>query len=106
MVQNDPEATRRVLAAFRQHFAPDRVTETKPTTASEDFGSFGAEWPAPAVFWFVGGTDQKLYAQLKSENRLGELPTNHNPRFAPVIHPTLETGVQTLVVAAQAWLGA
>jgi hippurate hydrolase len=106
MVQNDPDATHRVLDAFRGHFDADRVTGTKPTTASEDFGSFGAEWPAPSVFWFVGGTDPTLYAKLKSENRLGELPTNHNPRFAPVIRPTLETGVEALVVASQAWLSA
>jgi len=106
MVQNDPDATQRVLDAFHQHFDANQVIETKPTTASEDFGSFGAEWKVPAVFWFVGGTDPQLYATLKAENRLSELPTNHNPRFAPVIHPTLETGVQTLVVAAQAWLSA
>ena len=92
--------------AFQQQFGDGRVRETKPTTASEDFGSFGAEWKVPSVFWFVGGTDPQLYAKLESENKLGELPTNHNPRFAPVIHPTLETGVQTLVVASQAWLSA
>jgi hippurate hydrolase len=27
-----------------------------------------------------------------------------NPRFAPVIHPTLETGVETLTAGACAWL--
>ena len=106
MVQNDPDATARLLAAFNEHFGAERVTETKPTTASEDFGSFGAEWKVPSVFWFVGGTDPQLYAKLKAENRLGELPTNHNPRFAPVIHPTLETGVHAMVTASQAWLAA
>jgi hypothetical protein len=35
---------------------------------------------------------------------LNEIPTNHNPRFAPVIHPTLQTGIEVLVVAARAWL--
>ena len=35
---------------------------------------------------------------------LAELPTNHHPRFAPILHPTLETGVETLVVAGGAWL--
>ena len=104
MVQNDPDATRRVVDAFRDHFSADRIEEWPPTTASEDFGAFGAQSHTPAVFWFVGGTDPKLYSKAKSEGRLGELPTNHNPRFAPVIHPTLETGVETLVVAAQAWL--
>jgi len=106
MVLNDPEATKRAANAFHQHFPADRVEESDPTTASEDFGSFGAEWHSPAMFWFIGGTDPELYAKAKAEGRLGELPTNHNPRFAPVIHPTLETGVETLVVAAQAWLAA
>ena len=106
MVQNDPAAAQRVGAAFRAQFGADRVTDTKPTTASEDFGSFGAEWKVPSVFWFVGGTDPQLYEKMKSENRLGELPTNHNPRFAPVLHPTLETGVQALVAGATAWLAA
>ena len=43
-------------------------------------------------------------AAAEWEGRLGDIPTNHNPRFAPVIHATLRTGVETLVVAAQAWL--
>ena len=42
----------------------------------------------------------------EATGKIGEIPTNHNPRFAPVIHPTLETGVEALVVAAQAWLSA
>jgi amidohydrolase len=106
LVMNDPEATKRVSAAFRQHFSADRVHETQPTTASEDFGSFGAEWGAPSVFWFIGGIDSELYGKAKKDGKLGEIPTNHNPRFAPVIHPTLEAGVEALVVATQAWLAA
>jgi hippurate hydrolase len=106
LVTNDPEAAKRVGDAFRRYFPAGRVQETGPTTASEDFGSFGAEWGAPSVFWFVGGTDSDMYAKAKKEGKIGDIPTNHNPRFAPVIHPTLETGVQALVVAAQAWLSA
>src|SRR4051794_16139679 len=106
LVVNDREATTRVVAAFREHFSADRVMETGPASASEDFGSFGAEWHVPSVFWFVGGTDAKAYAKAKEEGRLNELPTNHNPHFLPTIHPTLETGVEALVVAARAWLSA
>ncbi|HJP85705.1 MAG TPA: M20 family metallopeptidase [Gemmatimonadaceae bacterium] len=106
LVNNDPDATKKVADAFRKYFSADRVRKSAPTTASEDFGSFGAEWHSPAVFWFVGGTDPQTYEKAESEGRLGELPTNHNPRFAPVIHPTLETGVEAMVVAAQAWLAA
>ncbi len=103
-VSNDPDATRRVVEAFKAYFPADRIRETGPTSASEDFGSFGVQWDAPSVFWFVGGTDPDVYNTAKGSGRISELPTNHNPRFAPVLHPTLETGVATLVVASRAWL--
>ncbi len=104
-VRNDPEAEKRVVHALSGYF-PGRVHETLPTSASEDFGCFGTAWHVPSVFWFVGGIDQAIFDQARKSGRLGEIPTNHNPRFAPVIHPTLETGVEAMVVAAQAWLSA
>jgi amidohydrolase len=103
---NDADATRRVVDAFRRHFPSERVRQTGAAPASEDFGSFGTEWHVPSVFWFVGGTDPDIYARAKEAGRLNELPVNHSPLFAPVIHPTLQTGVETLVVAAQAWFSA
>jgi amidohydrolase len=103
---NDCDASKRVVEAFRRYFGADRVRETGAAPASEDFGSFGSEWHSPSVFWFVGGTDPDLYAKAKATNRLNELPVNHSPKFAPVIHPTLRTGVETLVVATRAWLSA
>jgi hippurate hydrolase len=105
LVRNDPDAAERVRAAFRAHFGEARVVDIPPISASEDFGSFGSEWHAPSVFWTVGGTDPDTYRRAKDAGRLPELPTNHNPRFAPVIHPTLETGVAALLAAAGAWLG-
>jgi len=101
---NDPEASARVVNAFRRYFPADRVRHTGAAPASEDFGSFGTEWHAPSVFWFIGGTDPDTYAKAKEAGRLNELPVNHSPLFAPVIHPTLETGVEALIVAARAWL--
>jgi amidohydrolase len=106
LVRNDPDAAARLRAAFRTHFGDERVIDIPPISASEDFGSFGSEWQAPSVFWTVGGTDPDTYRKAKEAGRLSELPTNHNPRFAPVIHPTLETGVETLLAAACAWLAA
>lgn len=100
---NDKAASDRIAAAFRAHFSADRVHHTGPAPASEDFGCFGTEWHAPSVFWFVGGTDPALYAKAKAEGRLNELPVNHSPHFAPVVHPTLETGVEAMAVAAMAW---
>jgi hippurate hydrolase len=104
LVSNDADATERIANAFRNHFSPERVTQAQATSASEDFGSFGEHWGAPSVFWFIGGTDKDTYMKAKNAGRVHEIPTNHNPRFAPVIHPTLETGVEALMVAAKAWL--
>jgi hippurate hydrolase len=104
LVRNDETATERVRDALRSHFGDERVTHTGSASASEDFGSFGVEWQVPSVFWFIGGVDPETYAKAEREGKLSEIPTNHNPKFAPVIHPTLETGVETLVVASCAWL--
>jgi hippurate hydrolase len=101
---NDEAASSRIAEAFRAHFSPARVHHTGPAPASEDFGCFGTAWHVPSVFWFVGGTDPETYAKAKAAGTLNKLPVNHSPQFAPVIHPTLETGVETLVVAALAWL--
>jgi amidohydrolase len=103
-VKNDATATKKVVDALLQSFPASSIEQTKPTMASEDFGCFGAGWDVPAVYWFFGGDDPAVYAKAKQEGKLSSLPTNHNPAFAPVIHPTLETGVNALVVAAHAWL--
>jgi amidohydrolase len=104
---NDPERTARVAAALRGRFGDDRVHElAAPVSASEDFGSFGTEWGVPSVFWYVGGIDAGVYRAAERAGRVAQdIPTNHNPAFAPVIHPTLETGVQAIATAALDALG-
>ena len=99
---NDAEHTRRVAAVLRERFGDDRVRElAAPVSASEDFGSFGTEWGVPSVFWYVGGTDPDLYREAEERGSVAQdVPTNHNPTFAPVVHPTLETGVQAMTAAA------
>jgi hippurate hydrolase len=103
---NDKEASGRIAEAFRTHFSTERVVHTGPAPASEDFGCFGTAWHVPSVYWFVGGTDPATYAKAREAGRLNDIPVNHSPRFAPVLHPTLATGIETLVVAARAWLSA
>ena len=101
---NDKQASDRVAEALRRHFPSDRVRHTGPAPASEDFGCFGSEWNAPSVYWFVGGTDPDIYAKAKAAGRINDLPVNHSPLFAPVIHPTLQTGIEAMVAGALAWL--
>lgn len=103
---NDETASNRLAAAFRDHFSADRVQHTGPAPASEDFGCFGTAWHVPSVFWFVGGNEPESYAKAKAAGKLNELPVNHSPKFAPVLHPTLETGLEAMVVAALTWLDA
>ena len=102
LTTNDPAATARVAAALRARFGDEHVHElAAPVPASEDFGSFGTEWGVPSVFWYVGGTDPDRYRRAEQAGRVADdIPTNHNPAFAPVIDPTLATGVQAVTAAA------
>ncbi|MGO4158282.1 M20 family metallopeptidase [Cupriavidus sp. YAF13] len=103
LTENDDASTRKIAAAFNAQFG-DRAYETAPASASEDFSIFGRTWNVPYVFWFVGGTDPSVYAQAKKDKQINKIPSNHSPKFAPVVHPTLETGLQAMLTAASAWL--
>jgi hippurate hydrolase len=52
----------------------------------------------------VGGTDPEVFAKAKAEGQINRLPSNHSSRYAPVLHPTLKTGLQAMLAAAGAWL--
>ena len=104
LTDNDPEATARVAAALRAALGEDRVREIGPASASEDFSMFGRSWGVPYVFWFVGGTDPAVYAAAREAGTVRGIPSNHSPRFAPVLDPTLETGLKAMLAAASAWL--
>lgn len=100
---NDAIDTEKVAAAFHAVFG-DKAHETGPASASEDFSIFGRSWKVPYVFWFVGGTDPKTYLDAIKNNELNSIPSNHSPKFAPVINPTLKTGLQAMMAAAAAFL--
>ena len=101
---NDDATTARLRKAFEAWFG-ERAYETQPAAASEDFSVFGREWGVPYAFWFVGGTDPEVYAQARAAKKLNEIPSNHSPKFAPVLDPTLRTGLEAMLCAAAAWLG-
>ncbi len=88
------------------------VTGPAPTTpGSGDLDCFGPmdqvarEAGVPLVFWFWGGVDKKAFADAMAAGTADrDIPTNHSPFYAPVLQPTLDNGVQNLVVAAREWL--
>ncbi|OIJ64317.1 amidohydrolase [Streptomyces mangrovisoli] len=105
LLVSDPEATAATVAAFTGHFGPQRLLPMPLVSASEDVGVFGEAAGVPTVFWFWGGLDAETTIQALGAGQLDSLPSNHSPFFAPVVEPTLTTGVETLVVAARTWLG-
>jgi hippurate hydrolase len=101
---SDPEATAATVAAFAEHFGPQRLIPMPLVTASEDVGEFGTAIGVPTVFWFWGGLEPEVVFAALAEGRIDQLPANHSAQFAPLIEPTLGTGVEALVVAALTWL--
>lgn len=97
---NDPGAAARLDRAFRAHFG-DAAGTIDLQTASEDFSRIPAAFGTPLCYWGIGGTDPDRYAEAERNGTVDqEIPVNHSPTFAPVIQPTLDTGVSALVVAA------
>lgn len=102
---NDVDATAQLTAAFDRAFGEGTVIDPGMFTGSEDVSWFARESGAPLVFWFWGGVDPVAYKTAKDAGTLErDIPTNHSPFFAPVIHPTLEIGVDALVTAAREFL--
>ena len=99
---NHAETTERLRIAFEAYFG-ERAYETQPAAASEDFSVFGREWQVPYTFWFVGCTDQTVFRKAVADKKVNEIPSNHSPKFAPVLDPTLRTGLETMLCAAEAW---
>ena len=102
---NDADATARLVAAFERSFGDGSVIDPGMFTGSEDVSWFAREAGVPLVFWFWGGIDPALYADAQARGTVEhDIPTNHSPFFAPVIHPTIDRGVEALVVAAREFL--
>lgn len=105
---NDADASERTAAALRRALGEGRVFDPGVVSGSEDVGVFATAAGVPLVYWFLGGFDPSLFdpAALAAGRLPENLPSNHSPKFAPVIDPTLESGVAALVAAAREWLGA
>lgn len=102
---NDHTATAALTRAFERTFGEGSVVDPGMFTGSEDVSWFAREAGVPLVFWFWGGVDPQKFADAVAGGTVErDIPTNHSPFFAPVMHPTIERGVENLVVAAQEFL--
>ncbi|MCK2023050.1 amidohydrolase [Microbacterium sp. kSW2-24] len=103
---NDADATARVTRALQSVLGEASVVDPGMFTGSEDVSWFARDTGAPLVFWFWGGVDPATFAAAMAGGTLDkDIPTNHSPYFAPVIHPTIEVGVTAMLAAAREFLG-
>lgn len=102
---NDADPTARLTAAWDRAFGEGTVVDPGMFTGSEDVSWFARDAGVPLVYWFWGGVDPQQYADAVAGGTVNEdIPTNHSAYFAPVLHPTIERGVEALVVAAREFL--
>ena len=98
---NDEKVTNTIAAAFEDHFGSSFDANTERVNASEDVTILGTSQDRPCLYWFLGGVDHKTWDQAEKDGTTHEtIPVNHSPFFAPVIQPTLRTGVEALSLAA------
>jgi hippurate hydrolase len=102
---NDPDATVRLRARFVEAFGERPVIDYGTISGSEDVSVLSSSAGVPLVFWFTGGADPVAFAAASAAGRAEiDIPSNHSPYFAPVIEPTLQRGIEALVVAARTFL--
>ncbi len=88
LLVNDVDAATEVLEVLGAELGADQVSLSPAKMGSEDFGHLPQAAGAPGVFWFFGGMSK---ARLDGPD---PVPANHSPQFAPVLEPTLSTGVR------------
>jgi amidohydrolase len=99
---NDPALTRRIAGTLERAFGKDRVEETPPVMAAEDFSEYGRAGVPSCIFW-VGAVDPVKWAEAQKTG--APLPPLHSSHFAPDRQPTIMTAVEAEVTAALELLG-
>ncbi|KAL8808405.1 MAG: hypothetical protein Q9223_003188 [Gallowayella weberi] len=102
--ENSLKHTETLTKSFSSYFEGNAVA-LEPLTVSEDFSILATAINVPYVFWALGGCEPVKWDEAKKHGKIDEIPMNHNAKFAPVIEPTLRTGVDALALAALTFLG-
>ncbi len=105
LTKNDDESALKVQESLLGYFGEKYQKEMGYVLGSEDFGILGTAVDRPYVFQFFGGFDGEKWDALEKEDKLNEVPVNHSPYFAPVLQPTLKTGVDAICIAALTFVG-
>lgn len=94
----DPLATH-LLTLFGTHFGKDRVVQTKPIMASEDFSEYWlADKSKQATIFWVGGVPRAKWEAAGGDDT--KLPSLHSPFWAPDAAAVISTATEAMTVAA------
>ena len=95
---NNPELTKRLIAAWKKSLGNENVEIVEPTMGGEDFSEYSLpDHSIPAIDFHVGAVDPAKIAEFKQAGK--ELPTLHSSKFAPVPEPTIRVGIIGLTSA-------
>src|SRR2546423_6142758 len=97
---NNPELTKRLVAAWKKTLGDPNVEMVDPTMGGEDFSEYSLlpDHSIPAVNFHVGAVDPAKIAESKKPGA-SPLPSLHSSKFAPVPEPTIRTGVVAMTAA-------
>ena len=99
---NDPELTKRVVAALSNAIGKPNVVEIPPKMVFEDFSEFSLAG-VPSAMFFVGAVEPAKFAAAQQAGTI--LPGLHSSLWAPDREPTLKTAITTETVALLEVLG-
>ena len=94
-----------IKSSFAAYFGDNYNSHMENALASEDFSILATSIDRPCCYWFYGGIEPSIYDEHKEKGTLAEIPGNHSSKFAPVLQPTLTTGVDAMTIAALSMLG-
>ncbi|KAF2107223.1 hypothetical protein BDV96DRAFT_589934 [Lophiotrema nucula] len=107
LTYNDPDSVQKLHNTFEEYFREDCWVAERET-ASEDFTNFATHINVPSIFWNFGGVNEEIwekYEQDRKEGKKVRLPGAHQADYAPVLQPTLKTGIEAMSLAALTFMG-
>lgn len=96
---NDPALAARVKGSIAEEIGLDKVVETAPVMAGEDFGLYGlTDDKRPITIFWLGAVEPSQYHASQASGET--LPSLHSSKFAPDYSLTIETGVRAMTASA------
>lgn len=101
---NDPDLSVRLSKVWQDALGEENVEQASPVMGGEDFSRYGkTEDKVPVQLMWLGVVDpEKVAAAERGEI---SLPSLHSSKFAPVMEPSIKTGVKAMTAAALNLLG-